>query len=78
MTGNPPLEVRRRVEQILERLAAREARFEWVRVIRAVRLLDTIGTTDARQMLETLATGERSAPATQAARAALERTTPKD
>lgn len=73
LTEDPPLEVRCRVEQILERLASRD---ELVRSLRAVRVLDAIGTAEARQVLEMLANGERSASATQAAREALNRRVP--
>ncbi len=45
----------------------------WVRAVRAVNLLEHMGTPEARQILETIAAGEADALPTVAARAALER-----
>jgi RNA polymerase sigma factor (sigma-70 family) len=45
----------------------------WLRAVRAVALLESIGTAEARSILESLAAGEADALPTQEARAALER-----
>jgi hypothetical protein len=45
----------------------------WVRAVRAIALLEHIGTSEAKQILETLASGEEDALPTQQAKAALER-----
>lgn len=45
----------------------------WVRAVRAVNLLEHLGTPEARQILETIAAGEADALPTVAAREALER-----
>jgi hypothetical protein len=45
----------------------------WVRAVRAVALLEHFNTLEARQILESLATGEADALPTQQAKAALER-----
>jgi RNA polymerase sigma factor (sigma-70 family) len=75
LMGAPSLEVRTRIEQILERLGD-FPKAELVRPLRAVRVLEALGTPTARQLLETLADGDRDAPLTHAARAALDRLKP--
>jgi hypothetical protein len=45
----------------------------WTRATRAVALLESLGTPEARGILETVAGGEADAPPTQEARAALKR-----
>lgn len=67
LAEKPSLEVRQRLEQILERVSFPST--EVARAIRCVRVLETIGSAEARQLLEKLAT---TLPA-EAARAALER-----
>ena len=71
---NPSLEVRRRVEELLERLKRPDPP-ERVRAARAVEALEQIGTDDARQVLNALAEGRPSAPLTQDAAAACRRLT---
>jgi WD40 repeat protein len=71
--GNPPLEVRRRLEQLLAKMGWPVAGPERLRAVRAVAVLEYVGTGQARQVLEALAGGEPRALLTRAARAALER-----
>jgi RNA polymerase sigma factor (sigma-70 family) len=68
---DPPLDATLRINQILKKLMGRS-----VRALRAVRVLEAIGSGEARQLLESLAAGERSAPSTAAARAALQQLRP--
>ncbi|MBL8794104.1 MAG: sigma-70 family RNA polymerase sigma factor [Planctomycetia bacterium] len=72
LMDQPSLEVRTRIEQVLERMGGfPEA--ELVVPVRAVRVLEAVGTPEARRLLETLAAGPPGAPPTLAARAALAR-----
>jgi hypothetical protein len=66
-------EVRRRVEDLLERRGRQGLSAERLRELRAVELLESIGTAEARQVLGVLAQGERQAGLTREAKAALER-----
>jgi HEAT repeat protein len=71
----PPLETRRRVEQLIEK----QEREEWKsspegrRMRRAVEVLERIGTAEARRVLATLAKGAPGAWLTLDAKAALQR-----
>ncbi|HEY7424697.1 MAG TPA: WD40 repeat domain-containing protein [Gemmataceae bacterium] len=68
----PVLEVRRRIENLLA--ASRRVHVpEERRRLRAVRVLESIGTAEARQVLETLAKGAADARLTTAAKVALTR-----
>jgi hypothetical protein len=71
LAGGPSAEARRRIELVLQR--PRPLSPETLQAIRAVEVLETIGTADARQLLETIARGEPEAGLTRAARASLER-----
>jgi RNA polymerase sigma factor (sigma-70 family) len=71
LAGQPTLDVRQRVKQLLERLAPLTP--EQVRELRAVRTLELIGTREARTLLKALAEGETGARLTEDARAALSR-----
>jgi hypothetical protein len=68
---NPELEVKRRVELLLE--AARVPRADMLRRIRAIEVLEYIGSDDARQLLATISRGFPYARETKDAKAALER-----
>jgi hypothetical protein len=69
------LELRRRIEALLEELKQREAgiRPEELREVRAVEVLETIGTPAARSLLKSLAGGGSGARLTDEAGFALER-----
>jgi hypothetical protein len=64
-------EARRRMEQILAKLAMPSG--DRLRGLRAVEVLEHIATAEARQLLEQMATGIPDAPLTQEAKAALDR-----
>lgn len=70
LADRPSLEMRRRVQQILEQLAAVPTG-NILRQLRAVEVLENIGTSEARQMLQTLAAGAAAARVTEEAKAAL-------
>ncbi len=74
LKGNITLEMRRRMEQILNRLTS-VPNSETVRTLRAIVVLERIGTAEARSVLETLAGGAPEARETEEARASLERMT---
>ncbi len=69
LRANPSLEVRRRIEAVLEKLAGTPR----LRAGRAVETLERIGTGEARELLETLAKGAPGASLTQEADAAVKR-----
>jgi WD40 repeat protein len=75
LQGRPSLEVQRRVERLLAKLAS----LRWnptskrLRLLRALEVLEHIGTPGARQVLKTLAGGAPASPLTQEAKASLER-----
>jgi WD40 repeat protein len=69
----PPLEMRRRMDTLLEAIDARQLSPEELRTIRAVQVLETVGTPAARRILEGVAHGAAEALLTQEARAALQR-----
>jgi WD40 repeat protein len=57
LVGSPPLETRRRLEALLERLDGVRLSAETVRQIRAIEALEYIGNPPARRLLEELAAG---------------------
>lgn len=73
LDGKPSLEVRQRVEQLLDRLHARALLPQQVKAIRAIEVLEKIGTPEARQTLEALAKGAGGARITQDAQIAVKR-----
>jgi WD40 repeat protein len=72
LEGNPSLELRRRVELILEKLEQSPAPGH-VRALRALEILEHIGSPDARALLATLSQGAPGARLTQAAQEAQQR-----
>jgi WD40 repeat protein len=70
----PSLEVRRRLEKLLDKMKADSgASPDVLRASRAVVILERIGTPEARQLLEKFARGMPEAPLTQDAKQAIER-----
>jgi RNA polymerase sigma factor (sigma-70 family) len=70
---NPSLEVRRRIEQLLQDMRERPATGEALRLGRVLAALEYAGTPDARRLLRELADGADGAWLTQESRAALRR-----
>jgi WD40 repeat protein len=75
LEGKPSLETVKRIETLLDMLKAHKAVLGPARLreLRAVEILQTIGTTDARAILEALAGGAEGMRLTQEASAALKR-----
>jgi hypothetical protein len=73
LAGKPALEVRRRIEQVLEATATSHSTPAQRRGVRAVEVLVQVGTPEARRLLETLAEGAPGASLTEAAKAGLRR-----
>jgi hypothetical protein len=74
LAGAPPLETRKRIEQILERLRPGQVPPpETLRALRAVEVLERFGAAERKPLLEVLARGAPEAPLTQEAKAALDR-----
>jgi WD40 repeat protein len=67
------LEARRRLEKLLEELTGLQVSGERLRNLRAVEVLERIGTAEARKLLQTIAEGTPGARLTREARAALQR-----
>jgi hypothetical protein len=72
LNDKPSAEKRRRLEDLLKRLDASNSP-ELLRGLRAVEVLESFGTPEARQVLQTLAEGAAEARLTREAKAALER-----
>ncbi len=68
LEGNPSLETRKRLEQFLEK-----RKKEMIRKLRAIDALEQIGSSEARQVLQTIAQGSPNPRVIQAASAALDR-----
>ncbi len=74
LLANPPsLEARKKAEQILEKVTVQTLSTEQLRLVRALEVLEQVGTGEAREMLEALAKGAPGALATREAQAALDR-----
>jgi hypothetical protein len=73
LEGKPPAEVRRQVEELLAKLQGPLTSPEPLRAVRAVAVLEQIGTPKARRVLEALSEGAPTGRLTQEAKAALER-----
>ncbi|SRR5579883_1972942 len=73
LTNKPTLEVRRRVQALLERLRGPVTRPELLQSLRAVAVLEDIGTSEARRLLTELSKGAPEARLTREARESLRR-----
>jgi WD40 repeat protein len=73
LAGKPSLELRRRVDQLLDKVPHLKGPSPDLQALRALEVLEAIGTAEARQLLEEIATGAPNAPRTREARAALQR-----
>jgi WD40 repeat protein len=73
LAKKPLLETQRRIEGLLLKLEGAQIPPAEVRVLRALEVLEHIGTPEARRILENVARGERTARITIEARAALDR-----
>ncbi|MBI1914624.1 MAG: sigma-70 family RNA polymerase sigma factor [Planctomycetes bacterium] len=73
LANKPSLEMRQRVQAVLDRLREPLARPEVLRPLRAVAVLEDIGTPSARKLLEGLASGAPEARLTREAKASLGR-----
>jgi RNA polymerase sigma factor (sigma-70 family) len=73
LKGKPELEARRRLERLVERLNVQALSLEALRALRAVEVLEEVGTPQAQAVLAELARGTGEARLTREARAALER-----
>jgi hypothetical protein len=73
LEGDVPQERRRRVEKLLEQLRGPITTTEIRQAVRAVAVLEHIGTPEARQLLRKLTEGAPDARLTREAKAALER-----
>jgi WD40 repeat protein len=73
LAAEPPLETRKRVEQLLEKLTGPVLSNDQLRLVRALEVLEEIGSAEARRVLERLSKGAPGALPTREAQAALER-----
>jgi WD40 repeat protein len=70
----PTLEVRQRIDELLKSMASRAIRNgNRLRTLRAIEILERIGTAEALRVLQTMATGAKDARETEEARASLTR-----
>jgi WD40 repeat protein len=77
LAERPSLEIRRRLEPMLDNLTGSILTPEQIRVVRAIEVLDKIGTPLARQALERLAGGAAGSLTTRQAQSVLERQSKK-
>lgn len=73
LAGQPALETKQRVEQILKSIQEKQQSGEHMRSLRAVEVLEQLGTPEARQVLEALAKGAPDVQLTEEAKASLQR-----
>jgi RNA polymerase sigma factor (sigma-70 family) len=73
LADDPPLDLRKRLERLRDRLSGTLPSAEQMRELRATELLELIGNAEARQVLQTLAGGVRGARLTREASSSLQR-----
>jgi WD40 repeat protein len=73
LEARPAPEARRRLRQVLEAINGKVPSPSWLRSVRAIQVLEGIGTPEARRILQGLAKGAPEARLTQEAKASLER-----
>ena len=73
----PQIPLEELIKRLLERLDNQAASAEEVRMLRALEILERLGTPEARQLLQMLASGAPGASLTQEAAEALKRLTKK-
>ncbi|MBY0527988.1 MAG: terpene cyclase/mutase family protein [Gemmataceae bacterium] len=73
LQDKPPLEVEQRVGRLLSRISGGSLSPEQLQILRAIHVLERVGTPEARKLLERIAAGAPGAQVTRAAAAALER-----
>jgi RNA polymerase sigma factor (sigma-70 family) len=71
--GTPPLELKQRVERLLEKATVQKPQGDQLRELRSVEVLELAATPEAKSVLDTLAKGAAGARLTREARAAAER-----
>jgi RNA polymerase sigma factor (sigma-70 family) len=73
LAERPSLEVRQRIEQLLSKIEQEPLSPDAIRTLRAVEVLENIGSSEAKKVLETLATGAEGFRLAREAKASLER-----
>ena len=73
LADKPSVEKKKRMQELLDKLRTVGIKPELVRPLRAIEVLERIGTPEARQVLEALGRGAPEATLTREAKAALER-----
>lgn len=73
LEGSPPLELKQRVERLLEKATVQKPQGDPLRELRAVEVLELAATPEAKSALDTLAKGAAGARLTREAKAAAER-----
>jgi RNA polymerase sigma factor (sigma-70 family) len=74
LAGSPSLESRKRLEHVLDAIVTEEQpRPEMLQALRSIEVLERIGSPEARELLQKLASGDEAARPTRAAKAALDR-----
>jgi hypothetical protein len=73
LAERPSLEVRQRIEQLLSKIEQEPLSPDSIRTLRAVEVLEHIGSSEATKVLETLASGAKCFRLTREAKASLER-----
>lgn len=73
LASKPTVDVRRRIQRLVQELERQQSAPETMRALRAIQVLESTGTPEARLLLEKLAQGTAQARLTREARAVLER-----